>query len=122
MKSTEPSQHLCIISQDTCYKPVCLYDKNGLQIWAFFEWSDKKSLSNVVFCQLDGDHQVSYAHFQKDGSFLIKLESNVKPLKVFSLKNKLLVKDQEYPVIIHLNQEKEMDDPIDGGVIIRHKP
>ncbi|BAO56632.1 hypothetical protein NMS_2623 [Nonlabens marinus S1-08] len=93
-----------------------------MQLWAFFEWSDKKSLSNVVFCQLDGNQQVSYADFQKDGSFLIKLDKNAKPLKVFSLKNKLLIKDQEYPVLIHLNQELEMDDPTEGGVIIRHKP
>ena len=122
MKSTEPSQNLCIISQDTCYKPVCLYDKNGLQLWAFFEWSDKFSLSQVVFCQLDGDQQVGEADFTKDGKFYIKLIKGAKPLKKFNLSKKL-IKDHEYPTVIDLNEKEGVEDPIiEGGVIVREKP
>ncbi|KQC33920.1 MULTISPECIES: hypothetical protein [Nonlabens] len=122
MSESNPFQSLVIVSQDTCFKPVCLCDTAGLQLWAFFEWSDKFSLSEVVFCQLNGDKQVGEANFTKDGKFHIKLVKGAKPLKKFNLSKKL-VKDHEYPTTIDLNEKDGLEEPIiNGRVIIRDKP
>ena len=122
MTDSNPFQPLTVVSQDTCYKPVCLYDNNGFQIWAFFEWSDKFSITSVVFCQLDGDQQVGDANFDKDGNFYVKLVKGAKPLKSFNLSKKL-IKDHKYPTVIDFNDNSTVEDPVDKGTtILRDKP
>ena len=123
MTKSDPFKPITEVSQANCYKPISIYEGNGIHLWAFFEWSDKFSLSSVVFCQLEGDYQVGKVKF-KDEKIYVSLEKNAKPLQKFKLSKKL-EKNIEYPTIILMDDKEDEDDftfPDDGTIIVRRRP
>jgi hypothetical protein len=127
MSKSEPFQSVIEVSQDNCYKPVCIYETaEGGKLYAFFQWEDPYTLAKAVFSELPGDKQVGKAYFDKEGNFRIVLKKSARVFKRFNI-DEMLEKDRKYPIIIDFNNKdgdgEEDGDPTDPGtIIVRHRP
>ncbi len=127
MKKTGPLQSLITVSEDTCFKPVCIYeDDEGGKLYAFFQWEDPYTLARAVFSELPGNKQVGKVYFDKNENLRIVLKKSARVFKRFRI-DKTLKRDVKYPIIIDFNgkhddEEKNGDPTNPGNVILRKKP